>query len=606
MKKLIVLFLSLSVLISACGEVKDSKNGKVDNKDSSKIESGDRSAKEKNRSQKVNLPDKNPIFQEPIYDNHELVDPDEEPITTNLHHIWTAKEPEITYNKSNNYAILSHSGSFFKFMRDGVTTPSTRLVDIRNGKSIISNSHIGVFTDIGGNGKIKYDCVTNELYTLTDTELSIENLESKEKKFINIIKKDKNTIISFFLDSCKRISIQQNQPIEKKLLERKLYDKITGKLLYEFKPEDLVREYKNNYLILSYINEFMISISLLNIDTKSIIWKKDICRLFIDRFPLTMDVWGDLLIIKYAYRGLFNSQNIDINGKTGITLNYIRLNPDSGEFIWENQIKVKEFRIKSAFMLDYRKMFTLDGMQHFNPEDGSLTEYTYEEKSNNNKKNVLENKEYTHYLSKYNAQYLRASKSRLYFIRNGDFYVIDRNTGVELFAFKQNLKERYDKLRICDQEFKNKIVFIDRKILVITYYGTYCFSETDLNKLTINNSFIYVDVPFFGFSLTPRTTKEIEDLDKLYNYAKDSILKNPPELVITNKSSEELQFELIPEEPFLKLELNKINLKPDESINVKVYINEFFENKMGEVKIKSHIFETSVILMTTNYEGADW
>jgi outer membrane protein assembly factor BamB len=587
------------VLISACGEVMKRENGNVSIEDSSKINSQERSAKEKNRSQKVNLPDKNPMFREPINDNHELVDPDEEPITTNLYHIWTAKEDGIGFNKTSNYARLSHSGIFFSNIRSGETTPSTRIIDVRNGKTINSNTSINTISDINGSGNIKFDSETNDLLTLTDTGLSIENLGTKEKQFICLTKKDKNSNVYFYLDSCKRIFIQQDQS-----LERKLYDKSSGKLLYEFNPEDIVREYKNNYLILSYINEFKISISHLNIETKSIIWKKDIYRIFIDRFPLAMEILGDLLIIKYAHRGLFDSQNNDDKEKTAAALNYIRLNPDNGEFIWETQIKTTETEMNSAFALDYRKMFTFDGIQHFNPEDGSLTGYTYEVKSNDNMKNVLENKEYSHYLSKYNAQYLRASKSRLYCIRNCDFYIVDKNTGKELFAYRQNIKERYEKLQIADIVSDYRIIFIDRKIIVITFFGTYCFSETNLNRLSINHFFLYVDVPFFGVGdfMAGRSREEFENK---YRIAKENILTNPPIIEITNTSKEDKQVELIPEEPFLKVENTKLSLKPGETAKIKFLINVFSSNKMGEIRIRTIDSETSVIVMTTNDIGGD-
>lgn len=350
MKKLIVLFLSLAVLISACGEAKDTKNEPI--KDSAEIDIKDSFGDEINKSVAVIPPKDGKTFiygeQYPNFKiNEQVITKDIEPKTTNLKYIWSTRGRQIFTNNESKYLVVSdmpeHVGFLYKKYNSKL-----RFIDKHTGityweRNELKEGHEPIEhmkpTDINAS-----EFSTDKQY-IDITKGKVFDLTNENKNNSEIV-----TYINEAMDETKSIVVKINKILyssQRKIIVNNDYhdshknatfnkyiliDNVLKTRTEKDYPRLLFNPQNNTYIFVEIPDKTKMNISCLNAETDEIQWAKTFYRENVQKDNLELYIWGNLMLVYYRS---FSSDEFN-RGKMPHKI--LRIDQETGDFIWETQI----------------------------------------------------------------------------------------------------------------------------------------------------------------------------------------------------------------------------------------------------------------------------
>lgn len=617
MKKLIVLFLSLTVLISACGEADQVKeeNQTIKPIDNVSIDlTENEPTMNEEEKFKVDIPeyDAFSLYRRRIEKQqyNEFIDHGNEPQTMNLKNIWSSRGRDLFGNPNSKYLLIIYKSSYYQgisgFSESGFL--NFKLIDPDNGKTLWKKNINTV--DVVFNGERKYEIDTN-LNTdyFLDYNIYI-NLNSGE---IISLDKDKINIFNVNSESAKEIIIipsnsensNENRLLLKGVSDNHIYifgtgykgksyiiEKQSGKIVKETEGKifyakdqkkyyEAIKEMENNLVLYCFDD-----------NNQSLLWKREF--LLTNKEYLRYEVWNWSNVTFFEYVSFLGRNDNDYR------MIVIRLDPQNGNTIWEKDVEPNYSNYELPIVeKDVNQDFVnlKNEFPNLLIKNGEFPKH----RENYNNKDIFE---YNPRLSKLrtlldkkyvNKTKMVVSDDRIYLLAGNKFAILDIDSAKEIFThtFTSNFEEK-ESLYCPD-----RILFYKNKIITQNSFGTYCFSdEYSINQPEITPMHLFIDA-WIPKNICKLNNPELQKKDDIESENKKKLFATTPLTVkIKNNTEKDMLCTLETDGYLVRLENNKLEIKKGDSAEIKVWVKDYQElNKFDELRI---IWDEGIAVVSIN------
>lgn len=617
---MIVLFISLLVLISACGEanqVKENQTIKLKDDVSIDLTENEQITKEEVKF-KIDTPkyDAFSLFRRRLEKNesNEFVAPENEPRTMRLKNIWSSRGRDLFGNPNSKYLLTIYK-SIYHLGVSGFTETgflNFKLIDSDNGK-ILWKKKIDVL-DLDLKTERRYEIDTNlntdyfldynifinlnvgEIVSLEKDKINIFNISRKsDEEIITIPTQSENSNESSFLlkgVSDNYIYICGTGYKGKSYIIEKQFGKIVketeGKIFYakdQKKYYEAIEEMENNLVLYCYDD-----------NNQSLLWKREF--LLTNKEYLRYEVWNWSNITFFEYVSFLGRNDNDYR------MIVVRLDPQNGSMIWEKDLEpnysnyelpiVEQDMNQDLFKLaynvnSYRPLLLLKNGEFPKHRENYNNKDIYEYNPRLSKLRTLLDNNYA------NKTKMVVSDKRIYLLGGNKFAIIDIDSAKEVFThtFTSNFEEK-ESLYCPD-----RIMFYKNKIITQNSLGTYCFSdEYTTNQPETTPMHLSIDA-WIPKNMHRLNDPELQKKDDIESENKKKLFTTTPLTVkIKNNTEKDMLCTLETDGYLVRLENNKIEIKKGDLAEIKVWVKDYQElNKFDELRI---IWDEGIAVVSIN------